>query len=237
MKNLFLLFSFIFIFNAVFSQIQLTYNGYDITNTTQSLNDAEEMHILVTNNGTESIDFVLEITGYLIPEWTYIGICTYMCFDVETNGPGVYGDPVTIEPGETYDHIHVLYTAYGITEHAFVSIKIYDEGNQGGAVTLTLDTDVTTDIYENVTTNNSITAYPNPFDSHNTITFENTNSGKVNLTIYNSSGQEIIKVIDGVLPAGIYNEEINTKNLLPGIYFYNLSTTEGVQSKKIIKMD
>jgi hypothetical protein len=237
MKNLFLLLSFVFIFNAVFSQIQLTYNGYDITNTTQPLNDAEEMHILVINNGSSSIDFVLEITDYLIPEWTYIGICTYMCFDVNTNGQGVYGDPITIEPGETYDHIPVLYTAYGITEHAFLSIKIYDERNQGEAVTLTLDTDATTDIYENVTNNNSIAAYPNPFNDNTTITFENTNVGMVNLSIYNSVGQEVFTVIDEVLPAGTYNKKINTDRLKPGIYFYNLTTIEGIQSKKMIKVN
>ena len=236
MKNLFLLFSFIFMFNAVFSQIELTIDGEDVTNTSQNLPDGENVYILVTNNGTESIDFVLEITNYLIPEWTYLTICTYMCFDVETNGQSVYGDPVTIEPGETYDHIDVKYSGYGITEHALLSIKIYDEGNQGEAITLTLDTDATTDIYENVTINNSITAYPNPFNDNTTITFENTNSGKVNLTVFNSIGQEVFTVIDEVLLSGTYNKEINTEKLQPGIYFYNLTTVEGIISKKMIKV-
>jgi hypothetical protein len=237
MKFLFLLLSFVFVFNNGFSQIELTIDGEDVTNTTQNLPDGEDVYISVTNNGTESIDFVLEITNYLIPEWTYLTICTYMCFDVETNGQGVYGNFITIEPGESYDHIDVKYSGYGITEHAFLSISIYDQENQQEAVTLTLDTDATTDIYENVTTNNSITAYPNPFSDNTTITFENPNNGKVNLSIYNSIGQEVFTVIDKVLPASTYNKEINTDRLKPGIYFYNLTTTESIISKKMIKVN
>jgi hypothetical protein len=78
--------------------------------------------------------------------------------------------------------------------------------------------------------------YPNPFIDNTTITFENPNNGKVNLSIYNSVGQEVFTVIDEVLPAGTYNKEINTDRLKSGIYFYNLTTTEGIISKKMIKV-
>jgi hypothetical protein len=97
--------------------------------------------------------------------------------------------------------------------------------------------DFTTQIDDNTETTDNCCNFPNPFNDNTTITFENIISGKVNLTIYNSAGQQVISVIDEVLPPGVYNKEINTKNLKPGIYFYNLTTTEGIQSKKMIKVN
>ena len=94
----------------------------------------------------------------------------------------------------------------------------------------------TTQIDDKTETTNNCYNFPNPFTDNTTITFENTNSGKVNLSIYNSTGQEIMTVIDEELPQGVYNKEINTKNLKQGIYFYNLTTTEGIQSRKMIKV-
>ena len=97
--------------------------------------------------------------------------------------------------------------------------------------------DFTTQIADNPKNANNCYNFPNPFNSNTTITFENVNSGKVNLAIFNSEGQKVITVVDEVLPAGIYNKTINTKNLDPGIYYYNIETSQSVQSKKMIKVN
>jgi hypothetical protein len=108
------------------------------------------------------------------------------------------------------------------------------EGNKGIAV-VEYDFTVSVPDYKNI--NFYCYNFPNPFTEHTTITFENPNNGKVNLSIFNSIGQEVFTVIDKVLPAGIYNKEINTNRLKSGVYFYNLTTTEGIISEKMIKVN
>jgi len=123
--------------------------------------------------------------------------------------------------------------------HAMETIK--GEGNMLYIADATgisiVEYDFTVQIADNPENNSDCYNFPNPFNGHTTITFKNTNGGMVNLTIFNLTSQEVITVIDGVLPPGVYNKEINTKNLKPGIYYYNLTTSQGIQSKKMIKVN
>ncbi|MCP4632060.1 MAG: T9SS type A sorting domain-containing protein [candidate division Zixibacteria bacterium] len=61
-------------------------------------------------------------------------------------------------------------------------------------------------------------AYPNPTSSDININFELPTGSQVKVSIYNSSGQEVLNVADGMISAGqhIYNKDLSS--LSPGIY-------------------
>lgn len=68
--------------------------------------------------------------------------------------------------------------------------------------------------------------YPNPFNPSTTIRFSIPSNGFVNLTVFNTLGQEVKSVVSGQLSAGTYNAEFNGSNLTSGVYFYRLNYTD-----------
>ena len=90
---------------------------------------------------------------------------------------------------------------------------------------------------ERIITSDAITLsqnYPNPFSFTTVIPFKTNASGNVTLTVYNTQGQEIRRLIDGQLPSGDHSVNFNTFNLQSGIYFYKLSTPNGELTRKML---
>ncbi|MDP2365886.1 MAG: T9SS type A sorting domain-containing protein, partial [Ignavibacteria bacterium] len=77
--------------------------------------------------------------------------------------------------------------------------------------------------------------YPNPFNPSTVINFsipeENT---LVSLKIYNSLGEEVGTLINQVVPAGNHQVNFDARGLSSGVYFYNLTAGNFVDSKKMI---
>jgi len=78
--------------------------------------------------------------------------------------------------------------------------------------------------------------FPNPFNSNTTIRFELPVRSRVDLNVYNVSGQEITNLIDGrTFRAGWHQVEFNTSSLSSGIYFYRLQAGDHYsETKKMI---
>lgn len=77
--------------------------------------------------------------------------------------------------------------------------------------------------------------YPNPFNPSTTISFGIPNEANVTLKVYDMSGQEVATLIDNQLLApGIRKVTFDGSNLSSGIYFYNLTTNEFFDTKKMI---
>ncbi|TAK54691.1 MAG: T9SS type A sorting domain-containing protein, partial [Bacteroidetes bacterium] len=79
------------------------------------------------------------------------------------------------------------------------------------------------DLYQN---------YPNPFNPTTQIEFYLTEAGRVTLKVYNTLGQEVARVLDGVeMEAGRIIEPFDGSSLSSGVYFYQLTierhTVEG----------
>ncbi len=74
--------------------------------------------------------------------------------------------------------------------------------------------------------------YPNPFNPSTTIEFSLKHSGDVQLSIFNSLGQEVARVIDEPMAKGFYSITWNAEDLPGGIYFYRLSAGEFSETKK-----
>ncbi|MDZ7288748.1 MAG: T9SS type A sorting domain-containing protein [candidate division KSB1 bacterium] len=60
--------------------------------------------------------------------------------------------------------------------------------------------------------------YPNPFNPVTTISFNLPRKSKVNITVYDVLGHEVVELLDKVKPAGQYNVQFDGANLSSGIY-------------------
>jgi len=77
--------------------------------------------------------------------------------------------------------------------------------------------------------------YPNPFNPITTIHYDLPQSGNVTLAIYNLTGQEVEKLVDGDKIAGKYQVQWNVENLPSGVYFYRLQVdNKFIDSRKMI---
>ncbi|MCY7363568.1 MAG: T9SS type A sorting domain-containing protein [Ignavibacteria bacterium] len=77
--------------------------------------------------------------------------------------------------------------------------------------------------------------YPNPFNPKTIINYDLPVSCEISLKVYNSSGKEIMTLVNEDKNAGSYRVEFNGSNLSSGIYFYTLFA-DGItiSTKKLI---
>jgi len=76
--------------------------------------------------------------------------------------------------------------------------------------------------------------YPNPFNPVTTIRYGLPEAGNVEITIYNTLGQEICKLVDGYRQAGYHVVSWDASNLSSGLYFYRLETGDFVSVRKMV---
>lgn len=76
--------------------------------------------------------------------------------------------------------------------------------------------------------------YPNPFNPQTTISFNLPQAGEVNLSIYNSRGEEVTTLHQGQLSQGRHSFKFNGAQLASGLYFYKLSSASSSVVKKMV---
>ncbi len=81
--------------------------------------------------------------------------------------------------------------------------------------------------------------YPNPFNSGTAIGYSLKNSGSVSLYIYNAAGQKVATLVEGERASGSYALAWDARDavgqpLASGLYFYQLRTPNGVQTRQMI---
>ena len=64
--------------------------------------------------------------------------------------------------------------------------------------------------------------YPNPFNPTTSIKFNLPEAGNVKLAVYNLLGQEVKILVNGFKAAGLYNINLDAKDLTSGVYLYKL---------------
>ena len=65
--------------------------------------------------------------------------------------------------------------------------------------------------------------YPNPFNPSTVIRYSLPYTSKVILNVYNSLGQEVMRLKNETNTAGVYEVQFNSSKLPSGIYFYQLN--------------
>jgi len=83
-----------------------------------------------------------------------------------------------------------------------------------------------------------MSSYPNPFNPETTISYELTQSGAVDLTVYNMLGQKISTLIDGFAQEGSYKAvwnglDANGAEMPSGIYMLRLTSASNSISEKV----
>jgi len=77
--------------------------------------------------------------------------------------------------------------------------------------------------------------YPNPFNPSSTIKYQVANGGLIELSVYNTLGQEVMKLVNENQNAGSYSVEFEGANLTSGVYFYTLlADGKRIDTKKMV---
>ena len=79
--------------------------------------------------------------------------------------------------------------------------------------------------------------YPNPFSGETEIRFTLPERAHVQLILYNSVGQQVQTLIDGLAPAGLNTVRLEGGNLKPGMYIYQLKTGVVTQARRMVVQD
>lgn len=81
---------------------------------------------------------------------------------------------------------------------------------------------------------NNNTVYPNPFSTQTTIRYHLQRQSKVQVKIFNTSGQQVETLVSGVLSAGEYTCTWQPKSLPNGVYFCRIETSDATKTIKVI---
>jgi len=76
--------------------------------------------------------------------------------------------------------------------------------------------------------------YPNPFNPTTKIKYSIPQKDFVTLSVFNSLGERVALLEEGMKEAGYYVTEFNGSNLSSGIYFYTLSSEKFTDTRKMI---
>ncbi|MBL1215751.1 MAG: T9SS type A sorting domain-containing protein [Ignavibacteriae bacterium] len=76
--------------------------------------------------------------------------------------------------------------------------------------------------------------YPNPFNPTTTIEYYISEKEFVNLSIFNSLGEQVTTLVNMVQAEGKYQIEFNAENLSSGIYYYKIAAGSNFDIKKLV---
>ena len=76
--------------------------------------------------------------------------------------------------------------------------------------------------------------YPNPFNPSTTIRYDLKADGHTRLAVFNTLGQEVAVLLDGMQTAGAHAITLNAAALPSGVYFYRLESGDFVKSAKMM---
>ena len=76
--------------------------------------------------------------------------------------------------------------------------------------------------------------YPNPFNPSTVINFSIPTTFQVNLSVYNSLGQQVATLVNSIRSPGNYTATWNASNAPSGVYFYRLKTDKAQLTKQML---
>jgi hypothetical protein len=76
--------------------------------------------------------------------------------------------------------------------------------------------------------------YPNPFNNQTRITFQLPEQGFVELDMYDIAGQHLVTLFRGITSAGRHSIGFDAAKSSSGVYFYQLKSTFGIRTQKML---
>ncbi len=148
--------------------------------------------------------------------------------------PGMIESPIT----DTFDSVKARYVRLTVTGAAvyagpwtsIVEFKIFNSSSTTGIKKINGNLPSEFSLFPN---------YPNPFNPSTVISYHLPQAAFVRLTIYDITGREITKLVEGYQQAGKYNytwntENISGKKLSSGTYFARLEAGNFVKVEKLM---
>ena len=77
-------------------------------------------------------------------------------------------------------------------------------------------------------------SYPNPFNPETEIQFQIPEGGHVRMSVFNTAGQEVQRLVDTDLAAGSHAARWNASNFASGVYYYRLEAAGFAGVKKMV---
>lgn len=78
--------------------------------------------------------------------------------------------------------------------------------------------------------------YPNPFNPSTAINFSVPQAADVNITVYNTSGEAVATIANGVFEPGFHQVVWNAQGITSGVYFYTIKAGNFTETKKLMLM-
>jgi len=199
---------------------------------------------LIMSNGTQLTpakdyievlrDNLLDIDNSLTFKIAHIDLgWTRLIATTNTQGRLINGsnNPCTLNPSSTtgrFIHVEQAYT--GLRDSKTNWMKL------ANAIVMTFPEDTVVSVIKNpkpVTEFSLKQNYPNPFNPTTNIGFEISDFGLATLKIYDVLGNEIATLVNEEKPAGKYRVEFDGSKLTSGIYFYQLTAGNFIETKKM----
>ncbi|MFN0156521.1 MAG: T9SS type A sorting domain-containing protein [Bacteroidota bacterium] len=76
--------------------------------------------------------------------------------------------------------------------------------------------------------------YPNPFNPSTTITYSVAQQERVSLKVFNTLGQQVATLVDGVVSPGEYQTSFDATGLPTGVYIYKMTAGTRTESRKML---
>jgi hypothetical protein len=134
--------------------------------------------------------------------------------------------------GHTYRYSDATVTTGQDYEYTLVAVDLNGTRTTLGSRTVTANGSSAATVTEYALHQN----FPNPFNPTTQIAFDLVESGHVTLTVFNSMGQEVAKLVNGTLGAGSHAVSFNATGLPSGIYFYRLNVNGFSADMKMLLM-
>ena len=77
-------------------------------------------------------------------------------------------------------------------------------------------------------------SYPNPFNPSTTVPFVLSESGSVELAVYDVLGRKVATLVNEVRAAGIHEAQFDAEGLPPGVYLIRLAAGDAVRTSSIV---
>ena len=76
--------------------------------------------------------------------------------------------------------------------------------------------------------------YPNPFNPSTTIRYGLPHKSAVQLTVFNTLGQQVAQLVNAEMEAGYHEVQFDGNGLSSGVYFYRIQTGSYVETKRLL---
>ncbi|MBL7191963.1 T9SS type A sorting domain-containing protein [bacterium] len=221
-------------FNVVGScQISITQNGLEVENSYAYINDFSPGGLSIVNleDPTHPFEEYFILEGMMIEDLEVDGdYCYLACYYNSTfkiydlsdpANPIEIGDYNTGGNGRAMTVIDSF--AFFGTDHSLFIFDCSDYVSAGK-----------TEEAGNPATFELLPVYPNPFNASTAISYQLLAVSYVNLTIYDVTGREVARLVDGFRPAGMHQTVFDEKDLASGIYFARLQAGDFKQTRKMV---